>query len=436
MLLKSLSIRGLHRTLNLDVTFDRQVTLLVGINGSGKTSILNVIDWLLRPDFRRLALAQFDSLILRFEENSITYELAAKKSAKVLTISVEGPKAPMKPITVNLRLPAEFDDEMADGYYENLSPESHEIPLWEFLTSISPPTFLSLDRTVSAETDHRFYVDARASLKTRRLPARPPIRYVEEVMSSKYAEYRAQAIENDNELKANIVMSALQSPEMVFRGDAIEKMTPREITSLERKVSTYLSATIKSVDVDKQVHSFFAASRLFANEQGRASDSHDSALLFLMARYRQIDGLAKAFNEFEKKNSQAFKPLNEYLEAVNKFFVDSNKTLYFDESTGRLAFSWGDVTGVRPKGNSIARLSSGERQVIVLFTFLAFSSKPNNVFMVDEPELSLHPKWQSEFMEEFLNLRPEKTQLLLATHSPDIVGKYKEHCIVLRGGRV
>ena len=71
----------------------------------------------------------------------------------------------------------------------------------------------------------------------------------------------------------------------------------------------------------------------------------------------------------------------------------------------------------------------------MLFTFLAFASNPKSVFMVDEPELSLHPKWQSDFMDAFLKLRPEGTQLLLATHSPDIVGKYKKNCVALRGNR-
>jgi hypothetical protein len=32
-----------------------------------------------------------------------------------------------------------------------------------------------------------------------------------------------------------------------------------------------------------------------------------------------------------------------------------------------------------------------------------------------------------------LAIKPEATQLLLATHSPDIVGKFKGSCVALRG---
>jgi predicted ATP-dependent endonuclease of OLD family len=123
------------------------------------------------------------------------------------------------------------------------------------------------------------------------------------------------------------------------------------------------------------------------------------------------------------------------LNALNRFFKDSNKELYFDPSTGRLVFSIVDGQSQEKIGRLITFLSSGERQILILFTFLAFSSNSQSVFIVDEPELSLHPKWQHEFMEAFLGLRPKGTQLVLATHSPDIVGKHKTACVTLRGAR-
>jgi predicted ATPase len=256
---------------------------------------------------------------------------------------------------------------------------------------------------------------------------------VQEVTSSKYAEFRAKSIANDNELKASIVMSALQDPEMAFRGEAIKPMTSAEIARLEKKVSTYLYATIKSADVRRQVQRFFRASRGFTERQHRTKEGHGFVFDFVSAQYRQIESLAKAFNEFEKKNALAFKSLSDYLSTVNRFFKDSNKELSFDEGAGRLVFSSIISPNKKQSIQSITHLSSGERQMLVLFTFLAFVSNPKSVFIVDEPELSLHPKWQSDFMGAFLAIKPEATQLLLATHSPDIVGKFKGSCVALRG---
>ena len=59
MKLQQLITNQLHETINLNIIFKEDITLLVGINGCGKTSALNVIDWLLKPDLKRLAITLF-----------------------------------------------------------------------------------------------------------------------------------------------------------------------------------------------------------------------------------------------------------------------------------------------------------------------------------------------------------------------------------------
>ena len=67
----------------------------------------------------------------------------------------------------------------------------------------------------------------------------------------------------------------------------------------------------------------------------------------------------------------------------------------------------------------------------MLFTYLSFNTQGGNLFIIDEPELSLHPKWQEDFLPNVEKLMPKNAQLLIATHSPIIVGKKKEYCTVL-----
>lgn len=435
MILHLLSIVRLHGALSLEVAFNDEITLLVGINGSGKTSVLNVIDWLLKPDLKKLALASFERLSLEFSEGGTAYEIVATRTESKVMLTIAGGKHAPKPISVNLIKHIDVDDEDAGDEYDGLGPEKHEIPMWELLKSFPRPTVISLDRTISAESDEVQYVETSRGYAHRRFRQRSPLGYVQEVTSEKYAEFRTRAITNDNELKAQIVMSALQDPELAFKGGSIKPMTKAEISKLEEKVTTYLSGTIKSDDVTKQVRSFFNSSRLLAKRQQLAANQQNLLLDFVISQYRQIENLAKAFNDFETKNGLAFKSLHDYLTAINRFFNDSNKELYFDESTGKLVFSFIESQSKARQKRAISHLSSGERQILILFTFLAFASKSQSVFIVDEPELSLHPKWQHEFMETFLKLRPENTQLLLATHSPDIVGKFKNACVTLRGAK-
>lgn len=436
MQLHSISIVGLHDALTLEVAFNDEITLLVGINGSGKTSVLNVIDWLLKPDLQKLAITAYERLSLSFTDKGVAYSLTATKTATLVTLTLTGTKSPLKPLTINLVRTIDPEDDEASERYAGLTPDKNERPMWELLKSFAKPTTISLDRTISAESDEVEYVETPRGLMQRHVRTRSPLAYVAEITSARYADFRSKAIANDSELKAQIVFSALQDPDIVLDGSSSFKpMTPAEISRLEEKVVSYLTGTIKSKDIAKQIHSFFTSSRTLAQRRHLAHGQHELLLDFVTSRYRQIERLAKAFNDFETKNAADFRSLSEYLTATNRFLSDSKKELYFDESTGQLVFSFSDSSARKGVKRKITHLSSGEKQILILLTFLAFASRSDSVFIVDEPELSLHPKWQHEFMEVFLSLRPQGTQLLLATHSPDIVGRFKSACVTLRSSR-
>ncbi|MBA4155728.1 AAA family ATPase, partial [Flavobacterium sp.] len=76
-------------------------------------------------------------------------------------------------------------------------------------------------------------------------------------------------------------------------------------------------------------------------------------------------------------------------------------------------------------------LSSGEQQILILFSYIAFNSQNGKIFIIDEPELSLHIKWQEDFLEKLEKITPKNTQLILATHSPILANKKKEKAITL-----
>ena len=66
------------------------------------------------------------------------------------------------------------------------------------------------------------------------------------------------------------------------------------------------------------------------------------------------------------------------------------------------------------------RLSSGEKQIlIILLTVLVEDNLPYVLFM-DEPEVSLHIEWQKRLIDLCLELNPN-VQIILTTHSPAVV---------------
>jgi predicted ATPase len=72
---------------------------------------------------------------------------------------------------------------------------------------------------------------------------------------------------------------------------------------------------------------------------------------------------------------------------------------------------------------SIDKLSTGEKQIVFRGSYLLKNSKKLNgaAIMIDEPELSMHPKWQKNILKYYKDLFSENNnqnaQLFIATHS-------------------
>ncbi|MDQ1835212.1 AAA family ATPase, partial [Massilia scottii] len=89
------------------------------------------------------------------------------------------------------------------------------------------------------------------------------------------------------------------------------------------------------------------------------------------------------------------------------------------------------------KGNieyDISDLSSGERAYALTILTIAFCTIDNTVILFDEPENSLHPKWQASIIKdmwETLSNVAADVKLVIATHSPLIVsGALNNHTYI------
>lgn len=80
-------------------------------------------------------------------------------------------------------------------------------------------------------------------------------------------------------------------------------------------------------------------------------------------------------------------------------------------------------------------LSSGEQHQIVMFYDLIFSKADNLLFLIDEPEISLHVEWQRQFLDDLALVAELKGhKFIIATHSPQIIGGRRELAVALDGG--
>ena len=78
----------------------------------------------------------------------------------------------------------------------------------------------------------------------------------------------------------------------------------------------------------------------------------------------------------------------------------------------------------------INELSSGEKQLFLRTLAIKMLNPENSIILIDEPELSLHPKWQQRIVDVYRKIG-KNNQIIIATHSPHILGSVKIENIML-----
>ena len=79
---------------------------------------------------------------------------------------------------------------------------------------------------------------------------------------------------------------------------------------------------------------------------------------------------------------------------------------------------------------NINDLSSGEKQLFLRTLSIKMLEPKNSIILIDEPELSLHPKWQQRIIEVYKKIG-ENNQIIIATHSPHILGSVSNENIFI-----
>jgi len=113
-----------------------------------------------------------------------------------------------------------------------------------------------------------------------------------------------------------------------------------------------------------------------------------------------------------KESEQKERSIQDFFDIIDSFFLKTNKRIQFTENKN--IFFQNGINQLKTN-----QLSSGEKQLlIILFQVFLQEQKPY-ILLLDEPEISLHLKWQFKLIETIRTINPN-CQLIIATHSPGI----------------
>lgn len=431
-MIKRVKIDKLFGYLNHDFEVKGSIGIIFGKNGTGKTTVLRIINSILSGKFSYLRKIKFQTITLEFNDGTILIVQKANKNKTpaskmdqfdkpyiALTMTKDGKEYKTEYLFYDIEkiqnrallnfIDRECKELQRINYNEWLNTNSSEI--YDIIDIVEiygfddenygTNIFKSTIKKIIQETYNIKLIETQRLLsykKADRVSAFRDNYLTYEDTISRYSKELSNMIIK-SESKVLTVSQTLDStfPRRLLNKDNQEDFDEGKIINLandlkEKKLRLEKLGIITSVEI--------------LNIEKGSMNKFEMKAIYLSLN----DSLDKyeEFNDLEKK-------LSMFLRIVKGKF--SNKTISISRENGLEIKTFnGDL--IMPN-----MLSSGEQHEIVLLYDLIFNSKPNSIILIDEPEISLHIDWQLDFINDLIEISEfSNPQFLIATHSPSIVG--------------
>lgn len=422
--IKLFEIKNLFNQFNVKLPLDERINIFLGENGMGKTTILNCLHCVLSGNIERLNSIVFDEIVITLTDDTSLSIKHSDISSYVDEYLYEMPRRR------RIRLDSIFSEkeleEIRNMYAHNYDgidaykkycfriSEVYGMPFQMARQELERymMTFSNRDGDYKKAIAFKKKVD---EIFNKEILYFPTYRRIEEDMSKLGIDAEKDRVKNRLiQFGMTDVEKAIEKILATIRSAAITGFT--EMTGVLLK--QYLGGELRTdnsylIDSDKLT---IALDRI-----GDEIESHDKE------KIKELVANAKIYEpeniyllNLIKNLITSYEKQNQYDERVKKFvsvcngYLNGKKYIY-DESNVQLAI-YRDKT---KSPISIQNLSSGEKQVISMFSKLYIEETSDCIILFDEPELSLSIKWQSKFLPDIMN--SEKCSTLIAvTHSPFI----------------
>ncbi|WP_165593573.1 AAA family ATPase, partial [Aequorivita soesokkakensis] len=362
MEIKRLKIEKLYGYIDKDIKFNPDLTLLVGINGAGKTSILNVINWIVRPSLPYLCVTEFKSITLWFSSNNKEYEVNCKHNKTTFHYKLKSDEKVFNPLIVqlkhhpkNIQNDETLRNNLIEGY-KRLSPDEKEKETWELIATLPSPTIIGLDRNLyTEESEDSIYFDEGAKIMLKRKKSeslKSPVDRVKEIINVEYRKRKNKVLNLTNTLKNHLMISAFDGS-ITLEGLASGtryKLNISQIEKAESRVKEYFQNFEKDTLTEKEkntITSYFKELKNITLKYTEDQKNDNVKLLYALNAHQfiKIRNLLKEFEKFEAQSIKTMSEVQTYLDTLNYFFKDSAKEILFKEDTSEITFNNLDKNG-------------------------------------------------------------------------------------------
>ncbi|MFC3632078.1 AAA family ATPase [Paracoccus angustae] len=123
--------------------------------------------------------------------------------------------------------------------------------------------------------------------------------------------------------------------------------------------------------------------------------------------------------EAHTRTKEKEKRLNYFIEVISNYLGPSKFAEFSDDAfkIKQVIENFSSKEKIHASSVSLDQLSSGEKQIVALFAYLLLSKKEGLLVLIDEPELSLSVPWQKKFLPDILAAE-SCAGVFAVTHSP------------------
>ncbi|MFJ5390861.1 AAA family ATPase [Pectobacterium sp. CHL-2024] len=422
-------ITGVWGWNNIETDFHDDVSVFIGSNGTGKTTFINILVAILRVDVAALEELWFDSATLVFEGN-----VEGKKKKRTLTISRQsGNKYNDESVSYKISRVV-YDLPFLNGrHVRSIHVQRKVLPAIENikgkLQEIISFSSLSVSRAGLSDIDDLEYLDSRKDINQ--------VNSIDSILSdllTKLKVYQLKKAQESKEIAREFQEEVLIS--VLYDKDIDSSVGLNELaqTDFQEEMRNFTTSynqlgiqnTLRRGKAKELISKHFNAIQESVTYLQEAIAENKGVFevdkIFAFPLLKRTKKILQAGKAAEKRRKILFSSLEVYKKELQKYFKGKSITLLAD---GGLYFKDSNRAGSE---YDYTKLSSGEKQILILLTESLLQDGESKLFIADEPELSLHVDWQSKILPS-IRLLNNSAQIIVATHSPEVAGEYPENIL-------
>lgn len=421
---------------DISLSFDNNKLILVGENGSGKTTILRIIYETLACKWSLLSVEDFTQIVLTFEDSTTIYiEKKDLTVAKELFVDQDSDLLRELPTFIRRTLIETASISGREISYDQILDvmEEYDYRDKDIYDKLKEKVELSETTTLSKNTK---MIKEKIGCRIIYLPTyrrvEKRIRYVNEKEYRSYSahgNYRMAKRDFKYEQAMEIAKTGMDDVNFFIQValDEIHRQFDISASRLNyecfkgilNKVSdsvTYNNEILTDIEIAKVFGSITKdilsptettqiKQRLvdIRNIEPKDHQTYDKIVYYF---YSMLHDRLLQLKENEKIIISFFDACNAYLNNKKFVYNESNYTYNIVVSDGN-----------SERKIDLEHLSSGEKQVVSIFSYLYLSTINKSIILIDEPELSLSVPWQKKFLLD-ISKGAQCAGLISVTHSP------------------